>query len=173
RALRQPLPQLLVSTIALEGRLAQSRPRMETAAAEVLPEVAPRHPRPELGTPYVAPGDEIEQIVAATWQELLGFEQVGIHDNFFDLGGHSLLLVQVHRRLRERFPDRELSVTDLFTHSTVAAVAAWLSADPVQRAAPPGEEVAAEAAKREAGRERLGRRRGMRSALAGLEETDA
>jgi len=63
---------------------------------------------------YVSPQNELEKIIAGIWQELLQVEKVGIHDNFFDLGGHSLLIVQAHSRLRE-VVDRELSITDMFT----------------------------------------------------------
>lgn len=62
-----------------------------------------RHPRPELSTPYQAPETEIQKRLAGLWQELLGIETVGIADNFFDLGGHSLIAVQLVSRLREIF----------------------------------------------------------------------
>ena len=44
------------------------------------------HTRPQLTTPYAPPRNEVEQTIAAIWQDLLGFEQVGIHDSFFDWG---------------------------------------------------------------------------------------
>jgi phthiocerol/phenolphthiocerol synthesis type-I polyketide synthase E len=53
------------------------------------------HGRPILPTTYVAPRQGIEQALAGIWQQVLGIEQVGIHDNFFDLGGDSLQAVQV------------------------------------------------------------------------------
>ncbi len=172
RALGRSRPQLLVSTVELEPRRARFRPPSETPG-EGLPEAAARHPRPELATPYAAPGSAVEQTVAEVWQELLGFERVGIHDNFFDLGGHSLLLVQVHRRLKELFPGRDLSVVELFAHSTVAALAAHLSTAAGGPAPAPAEDGQAEAGRREAGRERLGRRRGIRTALVDPGGADA
>jgi aryl carrier-like protein len=57
-----------------------------------------------------------------------------VNENFFDLGGHSLLIVQLHRRLREAL-GRELSVVDLFKYSTVAALAAFLRERPAVTAA--------------------------------------
>jgi amino acid adenylation domain-containing protein len=84
---------------------------------------------------YLAPRSEAEQRIAAVWREALKLERVGIHDNFFDLGGHSLLLVQVHSRLRESYP--ELALIDLFRYPTVSALAAYLS--PAQAAAGPAE----------------------------------
>jgi amino acid adenylation domain-containing protein len=76
-----------------------------------------------------APSDELEATIARLWSEALGVERVGRKDNFFDIGGHSLLVVQVHRRLREALA-REISVVDLFKHATVRALAEHLRAAP-------------------------------------------
>jgi NAD(P)-dependent dehydrogenase (short-subunit alcohol dehydrogenase family) len=121
RALGRPLPQLLVSTLDLPPRLAHYRALNKTAV-EAARETSSRHPRPELAIPYVAPGNEVEQIVADAWQELLGFERVGIHDNFFDLGGHSLLGTQVVNRLRQTF-QVNLKLQTLFDAPTVVELA--------------------------------------------------
>ncbi len=84
-------------------------------------------PRPEglagdLAGSYEAPRSEVEIALAAIWQEVLEVERVGIHDNFFDLGGHSLLLVRVRRRIEEVF-ESDLTMLELFQHPTVAALA--------------------------------------------------
>ncbi|HEV2148540.1 MAG TPA: amino acid adenylation domain-containing protein, partial [Longimicrobiaceae bacterium] len=72
-----------------------------------------------------APLTATERALAAIWEEALGVRHVGVGDNFFDLGGHSLLLAQVHSRLQERFPDR-VALVDLFTHRTLGALATRL-----------------------------------------------
>jgi amino acid adenylation domain-containing protein len=72
---------------------------------------------------YVPPEGEIEQVVAAAWEELLGVQQAGRDDNFFELGGHSLMGVQLFARLRERFPV-EVPVDSLFEHPTVMTLSA-------------------------------------------------
>jgi len=82
--------------------------------------------RPELETAYTPPRSEAERLIASVWQEILGLEKVGMDDNFFDLGGHSLLTIQVHRNLQEKF-GRELSVIDLFKYPTIAMMASFLS----------------------------------------------
>jgi len=78
------------------------------------------------GEEYVAPENELEKTIAGIWQELLKVEKVGIRDNFFDLGGHSLLIVQVQSRLRG-VVDRELSITDMFRYPTIEKLAGFLT----------------------------------------------
>ncbi|NBD17971.1 MAG: amino acid adenylation domain-containing protein [Cyanobacteria bacterium] len=85
---------------------------------------SPQPSRPELAVSYQAPQTQLEEQIAAIWQEVLGVEQVGIHDNFFDLGGHSLLVVQVREKLHERL-QQNLSVVDLFEHPTIHALATY------------------------------------------------
>jgi amino acid adenylation domain-containing protein len=75
-----------------------------------------------------SPQTRFEKKIAATWKEVLGRASVGIHDNFFDLGGHSLLLTQVHARLQKLLHAR-LPMVKLFEHPTVAALAAYLEAE--------------------------------------------
>ncbi|MEE8303075.1 MAG: SDR family NAD(P)-dependent oxidoreductase, partial [Candidatus Tectomicrobia bacterium] len=83
---------------------------------------APRHLRPSLKTAYVAPRSEVEATVAQIWQELLGVQDVGVHDNFFELSGDSLLAIQLNTRLRDSF-HVEFSVNTLFEDPTIAKMA--------------------------------------------------
>jgi amino acid adenylation domain-containing protein len=76
----------------------------------------------ERRTVSAAPQTETERRLAAIWQEILGLERVGVEDNFFDLGGHSLLLLRVHSRVRQAF-ETSLTVAEMFQHSTIAALA--------------------------------------------------
>jgi acyl carrier protein len=68
---------------------------------------------------------DMEKAIAAIWKNVLGLPQVGTTDNFFDLGGHSLLVVQVQRRLQEAC-GREVPITDMFRLPTIKALAAHL-----------------------------------------------
>jgi acyl carrier protein len=68
---------------------------------------------------YAPPQTATEQTIARIWQEVLGLEKVGVHDNFFDLGGHSLLLGRVHDALRSAL-DQEVLIVDLFTYPTIS-----------------------------------------------------
>ena len=76
--------------------------------------------------PGRSPSGEIERIVAGVWQEALGVPMVGLDDNFFDLGAHSLTVAEVQARLQEVL-GREISLVDLFQFSTVSALAGHLA----------------------------------------------
>jgi acyl carrier protein len=84
--------------------------------------LAPAHSRPESGAAYVPPGNEVEQTITEFWQDLFGIKQVGIHDNFFDLGGNSLLAIQLVSHLRKAF-HIELPMSELFESPTAAELA--------------------------------------------------
>ena len=72
------------------------------------------------------PGDEMERIVTAAWQDALGVASIGINDNFFDLGAHSLTVAEVQAKLQTELR-REISILDLFQYSTVSALANHLA----------------------------------------------
>jgi acyl carrier protein len=78
------------------------------------------------GEPYVAPRSELERTIAEVWREVLKVERVGVNDNFFGLGGHSLSLLHVNSRLRASLGS-ELPVIEMFKYPTVGALAAHLS----------------------------------------------
>jgi acyl carrier protein len=82
--------------------------------------------RPELTAAYVAPRTELETIIASVWGELLRIERVGLHDNFFDLGGHSLLVVRAQAKLRETL-GLDLPIVRLFQYPTISALTKFLS----------------------------------------------
>jgi acyl carrier protein len=86
-----------------------------------------RLPEPEARSrAYEAPRGDLERRIAEIWAEALGLERVGAHDNFFDLGGHSLLLARVHTALRRKLAT-EISIVELFRFPTVASLAQRLS----------------------------------------------
>jgi amino acid adenylation domain-containing protein len=75
---------------------------------------------------YAPPDNETEQKIASIWQDVLKVTHVGRDDNFFDLGGHSLLMVRVNSRLREAF-SKEVSMVDMFGFTTIRALARHLT----------------------------------------------
>jgi acyl carrier protein len=74
---------------------------------------------------YVPPENDLEQTIAAVWQEAFNVERVSIHSNFFDLGGNSLMLAKVHSKLRAAL-HRDIRIVDLFQHSTIHSLAKYL-----------------------------------------------
>jgi len=81
---------------------------------------------------YVAPRSETEKVITEIWQQVLGVSKLGIHDNFFDLGGHSLLMVQAYNRLRTAF-QREISMLELFRNPTIASLSEYFNGVPSSR----------------------------------------
>ncbi|HET8547434.1 MAG TPA: amino acid adenylation domain-containing protein [Bryobacteraceae bacterium] len=74
-----------------------------------------------------APRNELERKIAGVWREVLGMPAVGVDDNFFDLGGHSMMLYRLHVRLRDVIA-AEFSIIDLFRYPTVGSLAKFLTA---------------------------------------------
>ncbi len=74
---------------------------------------------------FVAPENELQTRIAEAWTEVLGIDRVGLKDNFFDIGGHSLLMVRLHRLLKDRVP-KPLAMTDLYRFPTIADLAEHL-----------------------------------------------
>jgi acyl carrier protein len=83
---------------------------------------APDQTRPELEDNYVAPRTAVEEMIAEIWAEVLKLDTVGVHDNFFDLGGHSLLCAQLISRLRNTL-QVEVPLRSVFEMPTVAQLA--------------------------------------------------
>jgi amino acid adenylation domain-containing protein len=72
------------------------------------------------------PQSEVERMIVAAWKEALGVDSIGIHDNFFDLGAHSLTVAEVQAKLQETL-GREIPLLDLFQFSTVCSLASHLA----------------------------------------------
>ncbi|GIH95247.1 SDR family NAD(P)-dependent oxidoreductase [Planobispora siamensis] len=118
RLLAAPRPALVVAAGGLDERL----PRKVTATVPVR---ADRFPRPELPQPYTPPLTQAERDLAGLWSEVLGVEPVGTRDNFFDLGGNSLVALQMLALVKRRFGVAVPTVT-LFEAPTVHTLAAVL-----------------------------------------------
>ena len=107
---------------------------------------APREAGPSEAAAYEAPANELEATIAGCWEKTLGVERVGVAENFFDIGGHSLLVVQLHRLLTEALP-HELSLVDLYRFPTIRALTDHLGAsegEPREAAAQEGVDRAAQ-----------------------------
>lgn len=130
RILDAPRPSVLVVVGDLADRLGLSAATVEPVA---LP-VADRGPRPDLAQPFAPPVSDSEREVAELWAGVLGIDGIGLDDPFFDLGGNSLLGLQMLSLAKRRFGKAFPAVT-LFDAPTVRAFAALLA--PPRRSVPP------------------------------------
>ncbi len=90
--------------------------------------------RPELAQAYVEPRSELEQRLAQMWCQVLGLQRVGVHDHFIELGGDSILAIQVMALAREA--GLEITSRQMYATPTIAALAESLSAAPAPEANP-------------------------------------
>jgi acyl carrier protein len=117
-------PQVIVSTVDLNSRLTQSQ--NDLVAQPLAFDKATkrdRYPRPALQTLLKLPDSELEKSIAEIWQSLLGMDAIGVNDNLFELGGDSLLGIQLLSRVRASFAV-DLHPADFFRSPTVAGLAA-------------------------------------------------
>ncbi|GAB4215709.1 MAG: hypothetical protein OHK0022_55940 [Roseiflexaceae bacterium] len=112
-------------------------PRAAPAVVQATPAAPaparPRHPRPNLLTPFVAPDSAMERSVAAIVQDALGVEQIGVYDNFFDLGGDSLSAVHVIDQIKKELAI-EIPVVSLYESLTVRSLVEVVHAHSAQGA---------------------------------------
>ncbi|MEH1922365.1 amino acid adenylation domain-containing protein [Nostoc sp.] len=132
-----PKQKLEVSTATLKCFLQEKLPHYMIPAVFVILDSLPLTPngkvdrrnlpgcdrtRPNLEETFVAPRNPIEEKLAVIWAALLALEQIGVNDNFFQLGGHSLIATQILSRVRELF-QVELSFHHIFDKPTIAGLA--------------------------------------------------
>lgn len=117
--------QIVVSTTDLDTRLGPLDSGMLDVLDIELPAVADKggeHPRPPLSVPYAAPEGELETRLAALWAGMLGIAPIGINDNLFELGGDSLLAIQILARVRKAY-GVELHPATFFKAPTIGDLA--------------------------------------------------
>jgi amino acid adenylation domain-containing protein/thioester reductase-like protein len=115
----QKLPDYMIPSAFV---LLKALPLTPNGKVDIQALLALEKTRPGLGKKYVAPRTPEETQLAEIWGKLLGLKQVGIHDNFFDLGGHSLIATQIISRIRQIFKV-ELPLRCLFETPTIAGLA--------------------------------------------------
>jgi acyl-coenzyme A synthetase/AMP-(fatty) acid ligase/acyl carrier protein len=124
-ACRRKLPEYMVPNefVVVDAMPRTANAKLDRKALQHLKPAAARQP----AEAPVAPASELEQTIAELWKAVLKLEQVGTNENFFDLGGHSLLVVQLHGRLKQAV-DRPVSLTDLYQYPTIGSLAQYLTA---------------------------------------------
>ncbi|HKV95707.1 MAG TPA: amino acid adenylation domain-containing protein, partial [Candidatus Angelobacter sp.] len=120
--LDEKLPPYMVPSafITLQGLPQNARGEVDRAALSVLGQE-------QLTREFVLPRTELEQTIATAWQTALGADRVGVHDNFFDLGGHSLLMIQLHQKLRAELAI-DIELLHLFQFPTIDSLVRFLQA---------------------------------------------
>jgi acyl carrier protein/3-phenylpropionate/cinnamic acid dioxygenase small subunit len=126
RILGRGLPWVLVSTRDFASVLEVNRGSKEGGAdmpdeLEQEKPSGPLRPRPEITKPYVPPGSEIEIAIAQIWQDFLGIEKIGVHDDFFELGGDSLKVMTIIAKIRKKL-DVEISIGEFFNKPTIQGI---------------------------------------------------
>jgi len=119
--LKGKLPQFMVPALFVELTALPLSPNGKVDRAALPPPSF----APEDNRATETPGTQLEKEIASLWQRVLHVERVGLDDNFFDLGGDSLLLVAVHSNLQKMLKV-EIPVTDLFEFTTVRTLARHL-----------------------------------------------
>ncbi|HEV2990412.1 MAG TPA: amino acid adenylation domain-containing protein [Candidatus Angelobacter sp.] len=116
------LPQYMVPSafITLQELPKNSSGEVDRAALAVLGQE-------QLTREFVLPRTELEKTIAAAWQVALGIDQVGVYDNFFDLGGHSLRMIQIHQKLRTEL-SIDIELLHLFQFPTIDSLVRFLHA---------------------------------------------
>ncbi|MEH2158037.1 amino acid adenylation domain-containing protein [Nostoc sp.] len=123
RFLKEKLPEYMLPSVfvVLDVLPLTANGKVDRRALPV-----PENLRPELTKTFQPPQSQMEQQIAKLWQDVLHLDKVGIHDNFFDLGGHSLLMIQLNHKLRTIL-QRDISVVTLFQNPTIYRLAQHLS----------------------------------------------
>ncbi|MGH7798833.1 MAG: amino acid adenylation domain-containing protein, partial [Candidatus Binatia bacterium] len=122
--LKQKLPEYMVPSafVLLDALRVGPNGKIDRRALPAVDSV-----RADLEVPYVAPRTDTEKVLAAIWTGVFKLDRVGIHDNFFDLGGHSLTAVQVASRIRDAF-QIDLSLRTIFEKPTITGLAEHVEA---------------------------------------------
>ncbi|WP_437759716.1 non-ribosomal peptide synthase/polyketide synthase [Sorangium sp. So ce1389] len=125
--LKEKLPEYMVPAVimALDAMPLSANGKVDRKAL-------PAPERPEVSATFVAPRSPVEEALAAIWASVLGLEKVGVDDNFFTLGGDSILAIQVVSRAQQA--DIGLLVRQMFQHQTIASLATVATAVAAPRA---------------------------------------
>ncbi|MDM8560647.1 non-ribosomal peptide synthase/polyketide synthase [Candidatus Parabeggiatoa sp. HSG14] len=123
RFLTKKLPDYMVPATFV---MLEAFPLTPSGKVDIRALPVPDQTRPEMETTYIAPQSELERVLATVWQEMLGVEKVGIQDNVFDLGAHSVLIIEVRKKLKEIL-NKDIPVVQLFKYPTIGALAEYFS----------------------------------------------
>jgi acyl transferase domain-containing protein len=130
RIMDRRLPQVAVCTLDLPTLLRENysyTPPGYGASSEK-PAARAMHSRPNLAIEYVPPEDELQRNMTALWESVLGFQPLGVYDNFFALGGHSLLGTRLMAQVRDQF-SVNMPLRKLFEAPTIAGLCSQVAGE--------------------------------------------
>lgn len=119
RALAAGMPQIFVSSLDMNALVEQAGIAQDSQSG------SQKFDRPQLDGDYVAPDTEVERLLVGIWEDLLGVQNVGVEDSFFDLGGHSLIAVRLFAKVRKTC-NVDFPISVLFEAPTIRACAALI-----------------------------------------------
>jgi hypothetical protein len=123
------LPQIIVCTTDLATRLdALDQGMLQALETMLVDEAANVQPRPVLETEYLAPESELEQKLARIWEKQLGISPIGLHDNLYELGGNSLIAVQILAKARTELKCH-VQPSEFFRNLTIGGLAGLIRRD--------------------------------------------
>ncbi len=123
QALRDGLPEYMIPNefVSLEYMPRTANGKLDRKALGDIKPVVARQVEAE-----AEPSSDLEKKIADLWRAILKLDAVGLNENFFDLGGHSLLVVQLHGQLKEAL-DKPVTLTDLYQYTTIKSLADYLT----------------------------------------------
>ncbi|MEM9433529.1 MAG: beta-ketoacyl synthase N-terminal-like domain-containing protein [Pseudomonadota bacterium] len=121
RALAGPHAQIILSSLDLTALIKQAGQRDDDAQSS-----GQKFQRPDLDSDYIAPENAIEERLAGFWADLLGVDEIGVEDSFFDLGGHSLIAVRLFAQIRKAY-GVDFPISVLFEAPTIRKCAALIA----------------------------------------------
>ncbi|WP_432409138.1 SDR family oxidoreductase [Wukongibacter sp. M2B1] len=136
KILNTPLRRVVVGQLNYEGELFEMHEylpfKLSDEIKEKIEKTRDHNKKSNTGTkPIKLRGKDtqeysrIEEQIAMIWQEVLGFEELSIHDNFFEIGGDSIMTTKVHSLMKDRL-EEDIKVVDLFAYPTIATLAEYL-----------------------------------------------
>ena len=121
KAIHLSIPRLVISTYDLHDRIELDRASIFIDSDDINDSKSSTYDRPSLNNEYEEPLDDIEKELAKIWQELLGIDLIGRTDDFFELGGDSLIAVRMFRSIEKKL-GKSIQITSLYDNPTIETI---------------------------------------------------
>lgn len=119
RLLQTNESQVVISTKDLKKQMKLISQDINAENVKNLLDSGRKYPRPELSSDYAAPSNETEHRISLIWEDIFRIDKVGVHDNFYELGGDSLIALSLVAELQKHFT---VNITDIYNYPSVSAL---------------------------------------------------